>query len=151
MQELEKILEEMRGIKDGNRKEKLYAKYPPNGKDQEVLNAYSQGYEDGTDNFYNAVVDIIRKHMTNDPAGKAPKVENILDKIEAEHPYKVPGDRDTYDKYNEGWSDAIDRVRGALQVMNSEPFEFDFSSVKSFKCRCGQKYINTGRTERSEK
>ena len=33
MQELEKILEEMREIKDGNRKEKLYAKYPPNSKD----------------------------------------------------------------------------------------------------------------------
>lgn len=65
MQGLEKILEEMRGIKDGNRKEKLYAKYPPNSKDQKVLNAYSQGYEDGTDNFYNAVVDIIRKHMND--------------------------------------------------------------------------------------
>ena len=65
MQELEKILEEMRQIKDGNRKENLYAKYPPNGKDQEVLNAYSQGYEDGTDNFYNAVVYIIRKHMND--------------------------------------------------------------------------------------
>ena len=26
---------------------------------------YSQGYEDGTDNFYNAVVDIIRKHMND--------------------------------------------------------------------------------------
>lgn len=63
MKGLEKILEEMRGIKDGNRKENLYAKYPPNSKDREVLNAYSQGYEDGTDNFYNAVVDIIRKHL----------------------------------------------------------------------------------------
>lgn len=65
MQVLEKILEEMRQIKDGNRKENLYAKYPPNGKDQEVLNAYSQGYEDGTDNFYNAVVYIIRNHMND--------------------------------------------------------------------------------------
>lgn len=65
MQELDKILEEMRQIKDGNRKENLYAKYPPNGKDQEVLNAYSQGYEDGTDNFYNAVVYIIRKYMND--------------------------------------------------------------------------------------
>ena len=65
MQELEKILEEMRGIKDGNRKEKLYAKYPSSSKDQKVLNAYSQGYEDGTDNFYNAVVDIIRKYMND--------------------------------------------------------------------------------------
>lgn len=65
MQELEKILEEMKRIKDGNRKEKLYAKYPPNSKDQEVLNAYSQGYEDGTDNLYNVAVEIIRKHMND--------------------------------------------------------------------------------------
>ena len=66
MQELEKILEELKRIKDGNRKEKLYAKYPPNSKDQEVLNAYSQGYEDGTDNFYNAAAQIIRKHMNDE-------------------------------------------------------------------------------------
>lgn len=65
MQELEKILEKMKEIKDGNRKEKLYAKYPPHREDQKVLNAYSQGYEDGTDNFYNAVVEIIRKHMND--------------------------------------------------------------------------------------
>lgn len=65
MEILEKILEEIKRIKDGNRKEKLYAKYPPNSKDQEVLNAYSQGYEDGTDNFYNAVEEIIRKHMND--------------------------------------------------------------------------------------
>lgn len=65
MQELEKILEKLKRIKDGNRKEKLYAKYPPNSKDQEVLNAYSQGYEDGTDNFYNAAVQIIREHMND--------------------------------------------------------------------------------------
>ena len=65
MQELEKILEEMKKIKNGNRKEKLYAKYPPNSKEQKALNAYSQGYEDGTDNFYNAMVDIIRKRMND--------------------------------------------------------------------------------------
>ena len=65
MQELEKILEEMNKIKDGNRKEKIYAKYPPNGKDQEILNAYSQGYEDGTDNFYNAIMEKIRECMTD--------------------------------------------------------------------------------------
>ena len=65
MQELEKILEEMKKIKDGNRKENLYAKYPPKDEQGKILNGYSQGYEDGTDNFYNVMVDIIRKH-TND-------------------------------------------------------------------------------------
>jgi hypothetical protein len=65
MQELEKILEEMKKIKDGNRKENLYAKYPPKDEQGKSLNGYSQGYEDGTDNFYNVMVDIIRKHMND--------------------------------------------------------------------------------------
>lgn len=79
MQELEKTLEELKRIKDGNRKEKLYAKYPPNSKDQEVLNAYSQGYEDGTDNFYNAAAEIIRKYMND---GWIPVGERLPEKNE---------------------------------------------------------------------
>nr|DAM16480.1 MAG TPA: Protein of unknown function (DUF551) [Caudoviricetes sp.] len=67
MNVLEKILEEMKKIKDGNRKEKLYGKYPPQNKRQETLNAYSQGYEDGTDNFYNAIIPIIRSHINGAP------------------------------------------------------------------------------------
>ena len=63
MNVLEKILEEMKKIKDGNRKDKLYAKYPPKCYKQEILNAYSQGYEDGTDNFYNAMISFICSHM----------------------------------------------------------------------------------------
>lgn len=82
MQELEKILEEMKRIKDGNRKEKLYAKYPPNSKEQEVLNAYSHGYEDGTDNFYNAAEDIIRKHMND---GWIPVEERLPEDIDKEY------------------------------------------------------------------
>lgn len=62
---LEKILEEMNKIKDGNRKEKLYAKYPAKNKRQEILNIYSQGYEDGTDNFYNAIVPLVRSRRSD--------------------------------------------------------------------------------------
>ena len=82
MQDLEKILEEMRGIKDGNRKEDLYAKYPPNSKNQGILNAYSQGYEDGTDNFYNATVEIIRKRMND---GWIPVEERLPDEEAEEY------------------------------------------------------------------
>lgn len=103
MRELERILEEMRGIKDGNRKEKLYAKYPPNSKDQKVLNAYSQGYEDGTDNFYNAVVDIIRKHMNDGWI-------SVEERVPKEEGYKVivcskQGNIDTgiYSPYTKQW------------------------------------------------
>ena len=77
MQELEKILEEMKKIKDGNRKENLYAKYPPKDERGKILNGYSQGYEDGTDNFYNVMVDIIHKHMGND--GWIPVEERLPD------------------------------------------------------------------------
>lgn len=49
------LLKEMKGIKDSNRKEDLYAKYPPKDNKQMTLNAYSTGYEDGTDNFYNGL------------------------------------------------------------------------------------------------
>lgn len=81
MNALEKILEEMKKIKDGNRKEKLYGKYPPQNKRQETLNAYSQGYEDGTDNFYNAIIPIIRSRMdeASDMHGKRLIDANALD------------------------------------------------------------------------
>ena len=81
MNVLEKILEEMKKIKDGNRKEKLYGKYPPQNKRQETLNAYSQGYEDGTDNFYNAIIPIIRTCMdeASDMHGKRLIDANALD------------------------------------------------------------------------
>ena len=42
------------------------------------------------------------------------KLENILNKIEAEHPYRVPGNQGSYSQYNEGWTDAVDRIRGEL-------------------------------------
>lgn len=50
-----RILKETDKIKNGNRKCNLYAKYPPKNERQERLNIYSQGYEDGTDNFYNGL------------------------------------------------------------------------------------------------
>lgn len=42
-------------VQESNRKEKLYAKYPAETEEQKTLNSYSAGYEDGTDNFYNAL------------------------------------------------------------------------------------------------
>ena len=42
----------MKEIKDENRASNIYA---PKDNKQEKLNCYSQGYEDGTDNFYNGL------------------------------------------------------------------------------------------------
>lgn len=56
------LLKKMKEFKDSNRKEDLYAKYPAKTRKQEILNAYSTGYEDGTDNFYNGMKSFINKH-----------------------------------------------------------------------------------------
>lgn len=45
-------------------------------------------------------------------------LDKILDKIESEHPYKVPGDSSSYNQYNEGWCDCLDRVRLELKDVN---------------------------------
>lgn len=51
-----KLAEYITQIKDDNRKEKIYADYTkPISEAQQALKAYSQGYEDGTDNMYNAI------------------------------------------------------------------------------------------------
>ena len=47
-------------------------------------------------------------------------IEKILEESEAEHPYKVPGQLDTYSQYNEGWQDALDRVRGKFECIKKE-------------------------------
>lgn len=52
-----KLLNEIQYVKDNNRKEDLFANYDrPVSEDQNRKNAYSQGYEDGTDNLYNFMV-----------------------------------------------------------------------------------------------
>ena len=48
------------------------------------------------------------------------ELEKILEEIEAEHPYKIPGDCDSYSKYNEAWQDAIDRVRSRIEIFFEE-------------------------------
>ena len=48
------------------------------------------------------------------------ELEKILEEIEAEHPYKVPGNYDSYSQYNEAWQDAIDRVRARLEIFFKE-------------------------------
>lgn len=47
-------------------------------------------------------------------------IDEILDKIADEHPYKTSGNRGSFSQYNEGWQDAIDRVRGVLKLFFEE-------------------------------
>lgn len=71
-------------------------------------------------------------------------IKGIINKVSAEHPYKIPGDRASYSQYNEAWQDCIARIEQELDLMKQEHrFEFDFSGVESFECPCGRHYVNT--------
>lgn len=41
-------------------------------------------------------------------------ISQILTDIYNEHPYKVIGDTDTYNQYNEGWSDACNKIESTI-------------------------------------
>ena len=53
------------------------------------------------------------------------ELAKILDDIEHEHPYHIPGRPETYSEYNDGWTDAIDRVRAELpkKLEELKPYE----------------------------
>ena len=77
-------------------------------------------------------------------------MNEILDRVSSEHPYKIPGDRDSYSQYNEAWQDCIARIEQELELMQREnQFEFCFDNVKSFDCPCGRHYINTTAAHKS--
>ena len=50
-----KLLEEMNRIKISGQKEYNGVEYPPKTEEQAIWNIMMQGYEDGHDNFYNAL------------------------------------------------------------------------------------------------
>ncbi len=42
------------------------------------------------------------------------KLKEIIEKVEAMHPYKEKGKPDTYSDYNQGWQDCIGTLQGLL-------------------------------------
>ena len=44
---------------------------------------------------------------------------DALEKVAGFFPYKIPGNADTYDKYNEAWNDAIGRAE--MEIESIEP------------------------------
>lgn len=47
-------------------------------------------------------------------------INDIISEVEAEYPYKEHGNRGSYSKYNEGWSDACDIIRGIFNGGNAK-------------------------------
>ena len=50
-----KLLKEMKMLKESGKKENNSVHYPSKDEKQKVWNVMMQGYEDGHDNFYNAL------------------------------------------------------------------------------------------------
>lgn len=46
-------------------------------------------------------------------------IKGIINKVSAEHPYKIPGDRASYSQYNEAWQDCIAR-KGVITMTERE-------------------------------
>ena len=44
---------------------------------------------------------------------------DALEKVAELFPWKVPGNRDTYDRYNEAWNDAIERAEIEIEELSS--------------------------------
>jgi len=44
---------------------------------------------------------------------------DALEKVASFFPYRVPGNRDTYDKYSEAWNDAIGRAEIEIEKLQS--------------------------------
>ena len=72
------------------------------------------------DNFWLTEVDII-KAMQQYAKLKCLEMKDrnnaIIMEIEDIHPYKKSGNRDSYSKYNEGWSDACDIIRNRINQL----------------------------------
>jgi len=44
------------------------------------------------------------------------ELNDIINEVEDQHPYKQRGNPDSYSKYNEGWADACDVIRTKFEL-----------------------------------
>ena len=56
------LMKRMKEMKDSNRFEKIYGKHPAKSEEQIRNNCYSQGFEDGTDNFFHALESFVNNN-----------------------------------------------------------------------------------------
>ena len=56
-------------------------------------------------------------------------VIDALEKVAALFPWKVPGNRDSYDRYNEAWNDAIGRAEIEIEELSSAQPEWNNHTI----------------------
>ena len=77
----------------------------------EIIKMAMDAIDDGTDSpkkdaAYNAL-----KMLIDD----LHELHESLQEVSARYPYKVPGQPETYNTYNEGWSDACSAIKDKLE------------------------------------
>ncbi len=73
------------------------------------------------------------------------ELEKILEEIELEKK-RVSLSPDCSNEHAVIEISLLEKIENIIRkhMNNGERFEFDFTNVKSFDCRCGQHYVNTG-------
>ena len=67
---------------------------------------------------------------------------DALEKVAELYPWRVPGDRDSYSKYNEAWNDALDRAESEIEALPSaQPEIIRCKDCKYNSNTCGN-YVN---------
>lgn len=56
------------------------------------------------------------EEVLKEPTDKQ-KILDFIDEVEKEHPYKIYGQAESYSPYNEGWCDALDRIRTFIESL----------------------------------
>ena len=65
-----------------------------------------------------------RGNMMNDLISRQAAID-ALEKVAELFPWRVPGNRDTYDRYNEAWNDAIGRAEIEIEELPSAQPDLD--------------------------
>lgn len=80
--------------------------------------------------------------MTDDYISRQAAID-ALEKVAELFPWRVPGNRDSYDRYNEAWNDAIGRAEIEIEKLPSAQQErkkgkWIYNSPVTMKCnQCG--------------
>jgi len=61
------------------------------------------------------------------------EILKLINDIRQEHPYKIPGQHDTYDHYNEGWQDACIRIEAVISAVLEGRYE-QICSINNAAC-----------------
>ena len=68
---------------------------------------------------------------------------DALEKVAELYPWRVPGDRDSYSKYNEAWNDALDRADSEIEALPSaQPERETAKFIRWMECKKTANYIS---------